>query len=144
MRWRRRTRRQRWKWRVADFAGAPAGAAAEHLHATLSAGFADDPAQVRILPVSQLGLVEMSRERLRTALPDLLGAETTALAALRAVVRAGPVKPVLTVSPAVAALLGGALAPARGDAERKLGGSLGIRSTTNIAPDRFTISNGEI
>jgi len=25
-----------------------------------------------------------------------------------------------------------------------LGGSLGIRSTTNIAPDRFTISNGEI
>jgi len=129
---------------VADFAGAPAGAAAEHLHATLSAGFADDPAQVRILPASQLGLVEMSRERLRTALPDLLGPEATALAALRAVVRAAPIRPVLTVSPAVAALLDGALAPARGDAERKLGGPLGIRSTTDIASGRFTISNGEV
>ena len=125
---------------VADFAGAPA---AEHLHATLSTGFADDPAQVRILPASQLGLVEMSRERLRTALPDRLGPEATALAALRAVVRAGPIKPVLTVAPAVAALLEGALGPARAAAERRLGGPLDIRPTPDIAPDRFTISNGE-
>ncbi len=83
-----------------------------------------DPAGARLAGLSRLGLLEITRERRGPALADRLhGPEAEALNALRAAAcaPASPQIPVARVSPAAAALLRGALAPAVAVLGRQLG-----------------------
>jgi len=129
---------------VIDFAGAPAGREAEVIRAALAAAFADDPAQTRILPPSPLGLLEMSRERLRPSLLEQLGPEATALAALRAVLREARRRPAVTLPPAAASLLSGPLEAARAITERRLGQPLTIVTDAGLPPDGYRVEDAPL
>ena len=129
---------------VIDFAGAPQGAAARAVDARLRAAFAEDVAETRLVPMSVLGLVELSRQRLGPSLASVLGetcptcegrgviggAESTALAALRAVLRLGGeqpgARPVLAADPETVAVLQNRLGPALRETEERLGQPLAL------------------
>ena len=125
----------------------------------LKQAFADDPMQIQIADFSALGLVEMTRQRGRESLTEImigngrLGAdadrscnpETVALEALRAVLRqtaAAPGgRPILIAAPAVVAALGagGPAAAALTEVESRLGGSLVLRAREDLPPDRYEV-----
>ena len=137
---------------VIDFASLSGKARREAVDARLRAAFAEDVAESRLMPISDLGLAEISRQRLGPSLPDLLGApcaacagggrvpdpETVGLAALRAVLRADAAapggRPVLAAPSAVIAALETTLAAARRTAEERLGQTLTLRAEGSTAP----------
>lgn len=94
----------------------------------LKRAMADDPAGPRATGFSAFGVVEIARRRTGPSLADSVlvtdlrpSAETEALEALAALVRAGGTEPVLSVSAAAGALLKGPLGEARRQAEARLG-----------------------
>ena len=111
----------------------------------LAEAVAADPVPTQVLGVTRMGLVEMLRERRRPSLADLShGPEAAALDALRRIVRdglaSGRCDGRLTVAPAVAALLDGVLAPARREAEARLGASVAIAVDPALAPATVRVS----
>lgn len=130
---------------VIDFAAPADRAYRRRIDDRLRAAFAEDVADTRFVPMSDLGLIEMSRQRLGPPLAEILGErcgrcggtgwtespETAALAALRAVLRAAAAEPggrvSLAAAPAVVDLLEGALGPARQEVEARLGRPLPLR-----------------
>lgn len=116
-----------------DFAGGGGGGSGRSLVDTIRRAFADDRASLRFGTISEFGLFEMSRERLGPALDEILTAptsttpvpstETRLIASLRRLVRTRPLPPdcVIEADAAETALLDGPLAPARREAEARLG-----------------------
>ena len=58
---------------VIDFVDLESKRDRARLHAALRQALADDPATVQLYPMSPLGLVELSRQRLGPSLAELLG-----------------------------------------------------------------------
>jgi ribonuclease G len=56
---------------VIDFVDMESGADRDRVVKALRAAFADDPAQIRILPMSDLGLVQMTRQRRGASLAEI-------------------------------------------------------------------------
>lgn len=95
---------------------------------------ADDPVPTHVVGATPLGLVEITRERRRASLAEIMlarrlepTAETVALSALRALLReaGSPGRPTLHAAPAVAAALA-RLSPAMAETERRLGRAVTI------------------
>ncbi len=142
---------------VIDFASLRDRAARKAVDDRLRAAFAEDIAESRILPMSELGLVEIGRQRLGPSLPELLGAlcptcggrgrvvdpETVALAGLRAALRAAAAepggRPCLSAVPAVVGALRGPLAAALRETEARLGQCLDLRADPVAPSDRATV-----
>lgn len=105
---------------------------------------ADDPTPTHVVGTTPLGLVEMTRERRRPSLTEIMltarlptpSAETLALAALRAVLRAAHAQPaakwIIAAAPAVAAALAERPA-ALAEAARRLGRPPVVRTETSLA-----------
>lgn len=108
---------------------------------------ADDPTPTHVVGTTPLGMLELTRERRRPSLAEVVMArrlepstETLALAALRAVLReaAGPGWPHLAVAPEVAAALAH-LPQAVAETERRLARPLRIAAVLELARERFDI-----
>ncbi|WP_158240443.1 ribonuclease E/G [Telmatospirillum siberiense] len=114
------------------------------LLAALRKAVADDPTPTHVVGVTPLGSVEMTRERRRPSLAELLldggaptrNAETLGLEGLRAALRAAFDRPqariALAAAPGVAALLSRNHA-ALDDAARRLGRPLPVRAVPDVA-----------
>ena len=112
---------------------------------------ADDPTPTQVVGMTPLGMIELTRDRRRPSLADVMldppvarpSADTLALAALRAVLRhverqpAG--RPVLVAGPAVMAAIG-RQAAALAETEARLGRRLGLRD--DPAENRFAVVEG--
>jgi ribonuclease G len=99
--------------------------------------FRSDPMQVDVMGMTAAGLLELTRRRGAPPLHDILmgpataapTADTAACAILRAALRlTGPGHPVVRATPPVIAALGGALATARAEVDRRLGQPLLLQS----------------
>jgi ribonuclease E len=133
---------RRWRARIVD---------------ALRDGFVGDPAQLQLGRISELGLFEMSRQRLGPTLAETLGepcracagdgrvksAETLALEGLRLVLREvankPSLRPVLAVPTAVATALKGPLKPAVDDTEARLHLPLALRVIADDAPHHVRV-----
>lgn len=138
---------------LADFAGDTTGAAGRKAMAALEAAAEDDPQGLRVLGVSRLGLVEMTRRRPRRPLHDLwFGGEptrtptaaTAALGLLRALAdafrRGGGRVPVARAGGAVhARLMAADMAPARAELETLAGGPVAISLDESLGMTDFAV-----
>lgn len=114
--------------------------------AALRKGLKGDPAETRVGGFGAFGTVEMQRRRLGPSLAESLLAadtrwndETTALMALDALCKRRGAKAGLRLAPAAAALLTGPLAPARLDAEGRLGFDIAVEAVSHMPPGTFEI-----
>ena len=136
---------------VIDFASLTGRSRREAVDARLRAALADDAAELRVVPMSELGLVEIARQRLGPSLPELLGGmcptcmgqgrvvagDAVATAGLRAVLRAAAAangRPTLVASPGVVEQLETPLDGARRATEERLGQELVLRAEPPAAP----------
>lgn len=121
---------------VVDFVSGPRGAPYK-LAAALKKAVAPDPTPTHVFGVTPLGMVEMTRERRRPALAEVLcrrslepSADSVALAALRRVLAEATLRPAarlgLVAAPEIAAALAG-LGEAWAETERRLGRKLPLR-----------------
>jgi Ribonuclease G/E len=121
---------------VVDFVSGPRGTPYK-LAAALKKAVAPDPTPTHVFGVTPLGMVEMTRERRRPALAEVLcrrslepSADSVALAALRRVLAEATLRPAarlgLVAAPEIAAALAG-LGEAWAETERRLGRKLPLR-----------------
>jgi ribonuclease G len=122
---------------------------------TLRRAMIDDPSPARMAGVSELGLIEMSRRRVRPAMDEdfLAVCQTcdgtgsvhvplmTALAAFREAARSAPRAPIrIAVSPSVAAAMDSPEAAAgRDELARRVGQPVDIVVDSTLAADRFRV-----
>ena len=136
---------------VVDFVGMRARGQRERVQAALAADLADDP-DTDIMGWKRLGHLELVRKRRHAPLAEIIYERapggglvkrpaTVALEALAALARAAaatpPLAPALHLHPAVAALLDGALGPARRELEVRLGRTLQVVAEPGRASDSF-------
>jgi len=137
---------------VVDFVSGKAKGALHALARGLKSAVAGDPVPTHVFGVTALGLVELTRERRRVPLAELVcrhdfgpSAETAALAALRrllAEVTARPgLLPVLVAAPDLTAALA-RLPGAVTETERRLGRPLVVRSEPGRQLQDITIEDG--
>jgi ribonuclease G len=127
----------------------------EQVLETLRAALADDPCPSQVAGFTRLGLVEMTRERRRAPLLEVLGARhrsyvgksalSIAFEALRRVPAAAAAEPgraiVLRLPPAVATALSEEARSSLQQVEARLGRPLAIIADANLPPDRFEIAS---
>ncbi len=124
----------------------------------LRAATADDSSPVHVAGLTRLGLVEMTRQRRRASLADILLAAcpacagtglikapaTVAFAVLRQVLREAASRPgvafTVSASPPVIDVLRGSAKAAVAMVERRLGRPLGMAAVDHLAPDEADIS----
>lgn len=141
---------------VVDFLDVATKQGRSEISAELQSAFSDDPAPTDVGPMRASGLVEITRQRVRWPLHELLmtpcgvggsgyvpRADTVARNALRVVEAEAWARPGerrrLTVGPAVAAALEGSVADARRAVERRLGQGLEVVSDAAFAPGDWDI-----
>ena len=144
---------------VVDFIPLRRSANRARLVERLRAAVAADRVAVNVFGHTRLGLVEMTRPRLRAPLAERLAAPcptcdgggrmpsayTTAMAALRAALRQGrglrgARDGEIAAAPAVVEVLGGEAAEAVAEAESRLGRRLRLRPDPTLPPDRFAVA----
>jgi len=129
--------------------------AQDELGEVFAAALAGDPQHPNLVGFTRLGLAELTRRRAGASLQELMcgepaaprvSAETTALAALRAVLseaaRAAQPAYALRVHPDVAKVLDNEFAAPLAETREKLGGVLEIVADGDMAPDVFRVETG--
>jgi Ribonuclease G/E len=140
---------------VIDFLPVRGRQGQEQVLEVLRSILADDPSPSQVAGFTRLGLVEMTRERRRAPLQEILGerhplpagkaALSVAFEALRRVPAAAAAEPgkglVLRVPPAVSQALSEGAHSSLRHVEARLGRPLTITADASLPPDRFEIGS---